>query len=260
MTSFAQALKDKPFVVSLELDPPRGTDLKAFMDLAGALASRVDAIVLSDHRGAVPRMSPWWPAHKLVEHTPAEVIVTVCCRDRNRLALTGDLLAMAAAGVENLLMVSGDFTTLGDHPQAKPVYDLDSVQALLLAARLGQGQDLSGATLDGAPQFFVGAVAAPAANPWEPQAAKLRKKINAGAGFLMTLPLKSAAALEGFWGRVGAGPTPLIATVEVSDPGQRDAAVEMVKQIKSGKLAGGVHLALPADQAGLPAFLDACGL
>lgn len=260
MTSFAQALKEKAFVVSVELDPPRGADMKAFMDLAGALAGRVDAIVLSDHRGAVPRMSPWWPAHRLVEHTPAEVIVTVCCRDRNRLALTGDLMAMAAAGVENLLVVSGDFTTLGDHPQAKPVYDLDSVQAILLAARLGQGRDLAGVELTGAPQFFLGAAAAPAASPWEPQAAKLRKKINAGASFLVTLPLKSPAALEGFWSRVGAGPTPLIAGVEVSDPSDRTGAAALVKEIKSAGLASGVHLAMPAAQADLPALLDACGL
>jgi len=260
MTSFAQALQDKPFVVSLELDPPRGADLAAFMDLAGALAGRVDALVLSDHRGAVPRMSPWWPAHRLVEHTPAEVIVTLCCRDRNRLAMTGDLMAMSAAGVENLLVVSGDFTTLGDHPQAKPVYDLDSVQALLLAGRLAQGRDLAGAELMGAPRFFLGAVAAPAATPWEPQAAKLRKKINAGAGFLVTLPIQTPAPLEGFWARVGAGPVPLIAGVEVGEPGQRTAAAALVKEIKAGGLANGVHLAMPAAQADLPALLDACGL
>ena len=165
MTSFAQALKDRGFVVTAELDPPRGVDLGPLMELAGRIAGQVDALVISDNQGANLRQSPWWAAHRLAETTPAEVILTLTCRDRNRLALAGDILAAAAAGVDNLLLVSGDFISLGDHPQAKPVYDLDSVQALMLAQGLAQGHDLNGQALAGAPELFLGAVLAPEARP-----------------------------------------------------------------------------------------------
>ena len=100
--------------------------------------------------------------------------MTLACRDRNRLALTSDLLAAWALGVRNLLLVSGDFVSLGDHPQAKPVYDLDSVQALGLVAELAAGRDLAGSELAGAPEFFVGAAVAPGAEPLALQLMKAR--------------------------------------------------------------------------------------
>ena len=260
MTSFAQVLVDKGFVVTLELDPPRGVDLGPLMELAGGLAGRVDALVLSDSPGANARQSPWWAAHRLAETTPAAVILTLTCRDRNRLALTGDILAAAAAGVDNLLLVSGDFVSLGDHPQAKPVYDLDSVQALLLADGLRQGHDLNGRPLAEAPDLFLGAVLAPQARPLAPQALKMRKKLAAGAGFFITRPLSGLEALQAFLQEAGPPGAPLIAGVEAAGAQGVEAAAELARGLRSSGLVQGLHLSAAGEPGALIALVEACGL
>ena len=258
MTSFAQALKDRNWVVTAELDPPRGVDLGPLLDLAGRITGRVDALVLSDHQGANLRQSPWWAAHRLAETTPAEVILTLTCRDRNRLALAGDILAAAAAGVDNLLLVSGDFLSLGDHPQAKPVYDLDSVQALMLADGLRQGHDLNGQALSGAPELCLGAVLAPEARPLAPQAIKMRKKRAAGAEFFITRALSGPDALKTFLQEVGEPGAPLIAGVEAKDQAGVATATELAQAIKASGQARGLHLSA-GDPEALAALVDACG-
>lgn len=260
MPELSQALGQKKFVVTVELDPPRGVDVAKALDLAGRLAGRIDAVVVSDHRQACPRQSPWWLAHLLREKTGLAVVATLTCRDRNRLALTGDILAAAAAGVGALLLVSGDFVTLGDHPGAKPVYDLDSVQALQLARTLANGRDLAGQPLEGAPALFLGAVAAPAARPLEPQLIKFRKKLQAGADFFITRPLGAVDELRAFLERNGPPGVPLIAGVEAKGTGDAQAAAALFKQVRDSGLAAGVHLSLPQAQEGLLDLLTACGL
>ncbi|MCA1988403.1 MAG: methylenetetrahydrofolate reductase [Desulfarculus sp.] len=258
MASFAQVIKDKGFVVTAELDPPRGVDLGALMDLAGRIGPKVDALVVSDNQGANLRQSPWWAAHRLAETTPAEVILTLTCRDRNRLALAGDILAAAASGVDNLLLVSGDFISLGDHPQAKPVYDLDSVQALMLASGLAQGRDLNGQDLIGAPGLCLGAVLAPEARPLAPQAIKMRKKLLAGAGFFITRPLSGPDALKAFLQEAGDPGAPLLAGVEARSSEGVSAAAEMAKAIRASGLARGLHLSASGEPETLAGLVEAC--
>jgi 5,10-methylenetetrahydrofolate reductase len=120
------------------------------------------------------------------------------CRDRNRLALQSDLLSASCLGIENVLCPTGDHTTLGDDPNAKPVFDLDSVSLLHAATTLMQGKDLAGNELDGSPKFFLGAVVTPGANPLEPQLIKMEKKIAAGARFFQTQAVYDVAAFERF--------------------------------------------------------------
>lgn len=259
MTNFAQALLDKDFVLTVELDPPRGVDLAPLLELAARLAPRVDALVVSDNRGAVPRLSALAAAMRLRD-AGAEVILTLNCRDMNRLALTSHMLAAGATGIANLLLVSGDYVSLGDHPGAKPVYDLDSVQALGLATALTQGRDLAGQELAGVPGFFLGAAVAAHAQPLPPQLIKIRKKVQAGAGFIITQPLQSLEALQSFRQQTAGLEVKTLAGLEVSDPGQRQEVADLFKEIRGSGLAAGVHLSMPAAQAELPGLLDACGL
>ncbi len=258
MSRFQQALSDKDFVVTLELDPPRGAELGPWLEAAATLAKRVDAVVVSDNRYGVARMSPLVAALRLAEKD-AEVILTLACRDRNRLALTSDLLGAAAAGVANLLLVSGDFPTLGDQPGSKPVYDLDSVTALGLAGQLMAGRDGAGVELVGAPEFFLGAAAAPAADPLEPQLMKLAKKLAAGAGFLITNPVEDTAVLDAFLARAPEG-VPILAMVEADTGAAVKAAAERVAALRAlGSLAG-VHLSVAGDSLAVGELLDGSGL
>jgi 5,10-methylenetetrahydrofolate reductase len=260
MPELSQALGQKDFVVTVELDPPRGVDVSKALALAGRLTGRVDAVVVSDHRQACLHQSPWWLAHLLQERAGLAAVMTLTCRDRNRLALTGDILAAAAAGVRELLLVSGDFVSLGDHPGAKPVYDLDSVQALQLARGLAGGKDLAGQALEGAPELYLGAVAALAAKPLEPQLIKFRKKIQAGAAFFISRPLKAVEELRAFLERHGPLGVPLIVGVEAKGAEDMSAAAALFKQLRDSRLAAGAHLSLPGAQDSLPDLLSACGL
>jgi 5,10-methylenetetrahydrofolate reductase len=138
----------------------------------------------------------------LLKQKGLEPVFQVTCRDRNRLALQSDILSAAALGIENLLILTGDHTTMGDHPDAKPVFDLDSVQLLEVVRKLKQGVDMRGNKLEGArPKFCVGAVVNPGADPIEPQIIKMEKKIEAGAEFFQTQAVYDIKTFENFLDR-----------------------------------------------------------
>lgn len=255
MSKFSDALAGGKFVVTVELDPPRGPALKDLDALAQSLASKADAMVISDNRGAVARMSPVLAAHHLIKHTPAEVILTLTCRDRNRLALTSEMLAAAAGGVQNLLLVSGDFVTLGDQPGSRPVYDLDSVQALLLASQMAQGRDFSG-ELAGPVAFFLGAGLPVATEPPGLAGIKFAKKLKAGAGFFMTQPVSSAAQIEALAKLPSAAGTKIIAGLELKAEEEAGPLLELARELKGGGKAAGVHLACPEAPQRLSELLD----
>lgn len=256
MDNFGQALAHKDFLLTVELDPPRGADLKPLEELAARLGPQVDALVVSDNRGAVPRLAAAQAASRLASQG-APVILTLACRDVNRLGLTSQMLAAWAGGVASLLLVSGDYPSLGDHPGAKPVYDLDSVQALELAQSLNQGRDLSGYELDGATGFLLGATVAAQANPWPPQALKLQKKARAGARFVITRPLDDLAALAPCQAQAASLGLKLLAGLEVAGPGRFQEVLELARQVRGQGLAAGVHLAMPGGQEGLPGLVEA---
>jgi methylenetetrahydrofolate reductase (NADH) len=251
MSKFSQALAAKDFLLTVELDPPRGPELGPLTELAKQLAAKVDAVVVSDNRGAQARLSPLLAGHALVKHSGAEVIMTLTCRDRNRLALISDLLGAAAAGIENLMLVSGDYVSLGDQPGTKPVYDLDSVQLLQLAGQMAQGRDPAG-ELAGPTPFILGASLAPEARPLGPQVIKLKKKLAAGAGFLITRPLRGLAGLQEFAAAAGELPVKLIAGVEVAAGTEPADTLALAREIKAAGLVAGVHLAWPEQPQRLP--------
>jgi len=135
----------------------------------------------------------------LLKQKGFEPIFQITCRDRNRLALQSDILSAATLGIKNLLILTGDHPSLGDHPEAKPVFDLDSVQLLSAVKRLQEGFDMKQNRLEGSPpEFCVGAVVNPGADPLEPQILKMEKKIAAGAEFFQTQAVYDLKVFENF--------------------------------------------------------------
>lgn len=183
------ALKDKivsgKFLVTSEIGPPKGTDVKKILDDAELVKGRVDAINVTDLQSSVMRLGSLAVCRLLLERG-VEPIYQLTCRDRNRLALQSDLLSADVLGIHNVLLLTGDYTTLGDHPQAKPVFDIGSVQLIRAANALMEGKDMAGNALLGRPAFCIGAVVNPGADPLEPEIIRMEKKIKTGAEFFQT--------------------------------------------------------------------------
>ena len=173
------------FVVTGEVGPPKGTDIAEMMEGVEYFRDRVDAINVTDLQSSVMRIGSL-AICRLLKEEGFEAILQMTCRDRNRLALQSDLLSASVLGIENVLCLTGDYTTLGDHPDAKAVYDLDSVSLLQTVTTLMNGSDLAGNKLEGTPKFCLGAVVNPGAEPLEPQIIKMEKKVEAGATFFQT--------------------------------------------------------------------------
>lgn len=180
-----EKIANKKFVITSEIGPPKGTNITKMLDEAEVLKGKVDAINVTDLQSAVMRLGSLAVCRLLLERG-IEPIYQLTCRDRNRLALQSDLLSASVLGVKNVLALTGDHPAVGDHPQAKPVYDLDSVQLISVIKKLNSGFDMNGNALDGKTDFFVGAVLNPGADEAELEAMKVRKKISAGAEFFQT--------------------------------------------------------------------------
>ena len=196
--NFRDKLEAGKFLVTSEIGPPKGIETKKILEDAELIRGRVDAINVTDLQSSVMRLGSL-AVSCLLKQRGFEPIFQLTCRDRNRLALQSDLLSAAALGIENVLLLTGDHTTLGDHPDAKPVFDLDSVQLLQVAGKLQEGFDMKGNKLEGAPpQFCMGAVVNPGADPLEPQIMKMEKKIAAGAQFFQTQAVYDIGIFENF--------------------------------------------------------------
>ena len=201
MSRLAESISAGRFVVTAELGPPKGTDVTHLLDMAEILRNDVHAINVTDQQSSVMTLGSLAVCH-LLHQRGIEPVFQVTCRDRNRIALQSDLLSAAVLGIENVLCLTGDYVTLGDHPQAKPVFDLDSVTLLKAVAELQEGHDLAGKPLQGVPTFFPGAVVSPVANPSGPQIAKMEKKVEAGARFFQTQAVYDLTRFEAFVRRV----------------------------------------------------------
>jgi 5,10-methylenetetrahydrofolate reductase len=195
--SLKAAFEEGRFAVSSEVGPPKGTDVSEMLEMAEMLHPRVDALNVTDNQAAVMRLSTIAACVHLKQagHDP---VFQVTCRDRNRLGLQSDLLGAASFGITEVLALTGDHVVVGDHPEAEAVFDLESVQLLDTVATLADGTDLGGNELDGAPEFFVGAVVTPDANPIRPQLAKFEKKVRAGARFFQTQAVYDAESFVSF--------------------------------------------------------------
>jgi methylenetetrahydrofolate reductase (NADPH) len=170
------------FAVTAEISPPRGASTAKMAETARSLKGWVDAVNVTDNQGSNVRLASWAGSLALL-NAGVEPVMQMTCRDRNRIALQSDLLGASALGIRNVLVMTGDHPKFGDHPAAKPVFDLDSVQLLsALRALRDQHVLLSGRKLDPAPDCFLGAVENPAQNPAE----RLAKKVKAGAQFVQT--------------------------------------------------------------------------
>jgi len=290
--SLKSALESGKFVVTAEVGPLKGTDTSEVTEVAHLLKGRIDAANATDQQSSVMRLGSLATCHLLKENG-LDPVLQVTCRDRNRLALQSDLLSAYVLGIENVLALTGDLPSLGDHPQAKPVYDLDSVQLLWAINRLNEGYDMVGNELKGKPAFFPGAVVNPGADTeaaLELQLIKMEKKIAAGARFFQTqavfdidafarftkrvagfgvpilagiIPLKSAGMAR-FMNKNVAGvfvPEALISRMAQAEDKARtgiEITASLIKGLKG--MCPGVHIMAIGGEKRIPAILDAAGL
>ncbi len=290
--SLRSRLEAGEFVITAEVGPLKGTDTAEIEEVAGVLLGRVDAANATDQQSSVMRLGSMVTCH-LLKNKGLEPVLQMTCRDRNRLALQSDLLSAYVLGIENVLALTGDLPALGDQPQAKPVYDLDSVQLLWTISRLNEGYDIAGNELQGKTNFLAGAVVTPGADTEakrELQLIKMEKKIAAGARFFQTqavydldafaafmkrvegfgvpvlagvIPLKSAAMAR-FMNKNVAGvfvPDELIdrmAKAEDRTATGIEIAADLVRQLKD--ICHGVHIMAIGGERNVPVILDAAGL
>jgi len=195
-------LQSGEFVVTCELEASDSADPEPVYRLADALRGKVDAVNCTDNSAAHPHLSSLAAAHLLLDRG-VEPILQLACRDRNRLALQADILGAAALGVRNLVAMTGDDVTAGDHPEAKPIYDLDAMHLLRIARIMrDSGTYLSGRRLDRPPSLFIGAVENPFAPPIDYRPMRLGKKIEAGAEFVQTQIVFNLERMRTFMARV----------------------------------------------------------
>ena len=174
------------FVVTAEVGPPKGIHLEHLVAEAKEYLSGITAVNVTDNQSSVMRTSTLATC-AMMKNAGLTPIYQATCRDRNRLALQSDLLGAAALGIENILCLTGDHTKMGDHPGAKPVFDLDSVSLLHVASTLEKGTDLAGNPLVGEPpKFAKGAVVSPISDSVDAQLAKMERKVMAGADYFQT--------------------------------------------------------------------------
>lgn len=185
ISRFKQALDSGKFVVTGEIGPPKGVNIEKMLHHIDMLKDKVDAMNVTDHQSSVMRF-PSIGGCLAIKERGGEPILQMTCRDRNRLALQAELLLAYTRGIRNILCLTGDSIVVGDHKEAKGVFDLDSVQLLGTIRQLESGKDLGGNDLDGAPQFCAGAIVTPEGKPIELQLIKFEKKVDAGAQFFQT--------------------------------------------------------------------------
>jgi len=183
--TLAAKIAAKRFVVTGEVTPPKGTDLSKLFATGELLRNSVDALNVTESPRARMAMDPR-AVGKLLQDRGVEVIVQVTSRDRNRIAVQSDLLGAAALGLRNFVFMGGDSPAGGDHPDAKPVFDLTASGLLAAAEALRNGRDYAGNALHGTPELFLGATANPGAPKFDAEVENTRRKIDAGARLLQT--------------------------------------------------------------------------
>ena len=211
----SRALESGKFVVTAEAGPLKGTDLAELEQIASIFKGKVDAVNVTDQQSSVMRLGSLAVSHLLLGWG-VEPIYQITCRDRNRIALQSDLLSAAALGIQNVMALTGDLPSSGDHPQARPVYDLDSVSLLSVIRGLNEGRDMVGNELKGKTDFLVGAVVNPGADSeasYELQILKMERKIAAGAKFFQTQAVFDLEAFAKFMKRVEHFGVPVLAGV-----------------------------------------------
>lgn len=294
MSVLRQILEIGRFAVTAEFAPPKGTNLDNMRTCVRMAKGRIHAGNVTDFQAAVVRISSL-TACKVVLEEGVDPIIQITGRDRNRIAIQGELLSAGVLGIPNLLAVTGDHPRMGDHPGAKPVYDLDSVGILHAATTFMEGKDLEGNSLNGKVNFFSGAAVTPTWETLAPQIFKMKKKIAAGAKFFQTQAVFDLDLLRefriktrGLGAKVLAGVVllrspgmvrymnkniPGISVPEelerrLSAPGSTEARIlegariagEFIQTVKEEDLADGVHIMCVGAEERITQILDIAGL
>jgi len=293
--SFRETLRSGKFVVTSEIGPPKGTKLEPMLHHIDLLKDRVDAMNVTDNQSSIMRY-PSLGGTLLIKERGGEPILQMTCRDRNRLALQGDILFAYSRGIRNILCLTGDAVPVGDHKEAKGVFDLDSVQLLRAVHTMETGKDLGGNDLDSPVDFCAGAIVTPEARPIEPQLLKFEKKVEAGAEFFQTQAVYDLDNFKRFmdYGRqfpvkILAGiilltspkmavymnknvpgvfvPQGLIDEMEAAPKGAAaklakgiEIAGRMIRKIKEEKICDGVHVMAIGREETVPEILRVAGL
>src|SRR2546430_9509154 len=205
-----EVLESSEFVTTVEYNPPKGTEITHIMDNAKALLGKVHGVNVTDNTAAILRAGSMSVCRMLFEmgHDP---VMQLACRDRNRMAIQSDLLSAHILGIRNILCLTGDYPTVGDHKDAKPVYDLDSVGVMQMIRVLNQGRDLAGHKLQGPTDLFIGAAITPEQDPPRPMLAKFEKKVNAGTKFFQTQAFYDVEKFKAFMRAVRKFPVKVLA-------------------------------------------------
>jgi 5,10-methylenetetrahydrofolate reductase len=189
------------FAVTVEYNPPKGTNISSILENAKQLVGRVHGVNVTDNTAAVVRAGSL-PVCRLLYELGHDPVMQLTCRDRNRIAMQSDLMGAHMLGIRNILCLTGDYPTVGDHKEAKPVYDLDSVQVMQLVQGLNNGKDMVGNKLDGSTAFTIGAAVTPEADLVGPVLAKFEVKVKAGAQFFQTQAVYHPDVFAGFMKQV----------------------------------------------------------
>ena len=291
--AFRDVLNSGKFVVTAEIGPPKGTDIHDMLHHIELLKGKIDAANVTDNQSAVMRICSMAVCKIALDHG-LEPILQMTCRDRNRIGLQSDLLGACVLGINNVLCMTGDYVTAGDHKDAKPVYDVESVQLLQIVDSLNSGRDISGKELKGATDFIQGAVVTPEAAPLEPQTMKFEKKVTAGAKFFQTQAIYDIAAFRRFMGYARQFPVKILAGIVVlksagmanfmnkNVPGIRvpqdlieelkaagkekaldaglNIAARHIRQLKEEGICDGVHIMAIGMEEKVPAIMEMAGL
>jgi 5,10-methylenetetrahydrofolate reductase len=273
----------------MDVLPPKGIDISQVLaDLEG-VRGRVDGINVAEMPSATMRLGSL-PVCTILKQAGFEPILQVTTRDRNRLALQSDLLGASVLGIENVLVLGGDAVSLGDHPEAKPVFDLDTVAVLSIARQLEQGRDMSGHALQGSPSFCLGASVDPMTPSWQEEIDEMAAKAEAGAQFFQTQPIYDVDALSEFMERAKHIRVPMLGGVfllksarmarymndqvpEVTVPGWvirslegapdpvargREIAVRILQELQG--VCAGAHIMTVHGEDQIPTLLERAGL
>ena len=290
--SLKSKLDSGEFAITCEVGPLKGTDITEVEENATLLRDKVDAANITDQQSSVMRLGSLTTSY-IVQQKGLEPIYQCVCRDRNRIALQSDLLSAWVLGIKNVLSITGDLPQLGDHPEAKPVYDLDSVTLLQAINGLNEGHDINGNELKGKPDFYAGAVVKVDSDTdasMELQIAKLEKKVAAGARFIQTQAVYDADNFARFMKRVEKFNVPILAGViplksagmakymnrsvagvsvpddliqKITDAEDRTATgirlcADLIKQLKP--LCHGVHIMAIGWEKNVPQIIQEAGL
>jgi len=192
-----EVLEQGQFAVTIEYNPPKGTNINGVLDNAKQLLGRVHGVNVTDNTAAVVRAGSL-PVCRLLYELGHDPVMQLTCRDRNRIAMQSDLMGAHMLGIRNVLCLTGDYPTVGDQKEAKPVYDLDSVQVMQLVQGLNNGRDMAGHKLDGSTAFTIGAAVTPEADLVGPVLAKFEVKVKAGAQFFQTQAIYNPVQFAAF--------------------------------------------------------------